>query len=110
MWIAPGIAPSWSSSGSRTSSTVYPDAMRSAAASVEIELTVALAAFSRSRNVAIQLKTYQVGRVFRTWYLAARQPGVRHLMFDGATGLGCITRNIMCQTPGLGGFRRSGRV
>ena len=31
MWIAPGIAPSWYSSGSRTSSTVYPAAMRSAA-------------------------------------------------------------------------------
>ena len=56
MWIAPGIAPSWYSSGSRTSSTVYPAAMCSAAVSVDTSPIVALAAVSRSRNVAIDQK------------------------------------------------------
>ena len=62
MWMAPAMAPSSYSSGSRTSSTSDPPAMRSAAVVVSISAIDDLAAESRSRNVAI-LKAYPVGRV-----------------------------------------------
>ena len=61
MWMAPGIAPSSYSSGSRTSSTSAPAAMCAAAPSVSTSRISDFAAASRSRNVAIP-KGYQLGQ------------------------------------------------
>src|SRR3954452_5486349 len=53
MWIASGSAP-WSySSGSRTSRTIAPAAMRLAASAVSTSVISFLVALSRSRNVAM---------------------------------------------------------
>ena len=53
MCTAPGMAPASYSSGSRTSRTAHPSAMRSAAPAVSTSVISDLAAFNRSRKLAM---------------------------------------------------------